>query len=237
MATKTKRTKRIEEARSIKKTARKMAWEAGLYENNVRRLYAGVKYPEKFLKNSIASAMLVLLSQAADHYIYDIENFCGVKYRDPKGLKLFKEMQTALDRVIDYLDGNSKKRFMHEGLNKEEACEGVNILTDMGNVFEAFGEYLITYCTLERDKWRLERIAKLMDEMATPAARESVLELLQRDCRQGLANSGVTSEQVDAYLAEGREPSDLKLVIKDPTQEAVERGINPNVITPRNIKF
>ncbi len=237
MATKTSRTRRIEQEREVKKAARQMAYKVGIYENNVRRLYAGVKYPEKFLKNSIASTMLILLSQAADHYIYDLENFCGVKYRDPKGAKLFKEMQTALDRVIDYLDGNSKKRFMHEGLNKEEACEGVNILTDMGNVFEAFGEYLITYCTLERNKWRLERITKLMDEMATPAARASVLEWLQKECRQGLANSGITSEQVDTFLAEGREPSDLRIEPKDPTQEAVERGINPNVITPRNIKF
>lgn len=234
MTTKTRRTRRIEEERNIKKTARRMAWEAEVYENNVRRLYAGVKYPDKFLKNSVASAMLILLSQAADHYIYDIENFCGIKYRDPKGLKLFKEMQSSLDKVIDYLDGNSKNRFMREGLSRQEACEGVNILTDMGNVFEAFGEYLITHCTLARNKWRIDRIAALMDEMATPAAREAVLEGLARDCRKGLADSGVTSEQVDKFLAEGREPEDLKLVMKDPR---VEELINPNVITPKNINI
>lgn len=237
MATKTSRTRRIEQEREIKKTARQMAYKVGIYENNVRRLYAGVKYPDKFLKNSVASAMLVLLSQAADHYIYDLENFCGVKYRDPKGAKLFKEMQTSLDRVITYLDTNSKTRFMNEGLNKEEAGEGVNILADMGNIFEAFGEYLITYCTLSRERWRLDRLTKLMDEMVTGEARASVLEWLQKECRQGLANSGITSEQVDTFLAEGREPSDLRIEPKDPTREATEAALNSNVITPMNIKF
>ena len=146
-------------------------------------------------------------------------------------------MQTSLDRVITYLDTNSKTRFMNEGLNKEEAGEGVNILADMGNIFEAFGEYLITYCTLSRERWRLDRLTKLMDEMVTGEARASVLEWLQKECRQGLANSGITSEQVDTFLAEGREPSDLRIEPKDPTREATEAALNSNVITPMNIKF
>lgn len=233
MTTKTKRTKRIESERDVKKRARRMAFEADKYENEVRRLYAGVKYPEKFLKNSIASAMLILVSQAADHYIYDIENFCGIKYRDAKGLKLFKDMQTSLDRVIAYLDGNSKKRFMREGLNGSDAAEAVNFLTEIGNAFEAYGEYLLTYCILNKDRWRFERMAKMMDELATPAARESVLKKLMSDCREGLENCGVTSEQLDGFLAEGKEPAQLRLCFKDPSEELV----NTNVITPKNINI
>lgn len=219
--------RKAEAAAKEKRVERRYKWLKTSCQDEVRRHYAGIVHPDKFFKTAVAARMLYLTAQAADHYIYTIDNFCGLPYRDPKGLKLFKEMSKSLDKVLDYLNHDLVDIYGQYGSERSEVLENVNSVADLGNIMESISEMMVGYGG-GPNGWRVDELMKTVSRLVSDEAVEDMHQHVRDYCRERLERWGLTG--IDDQIAKGVEPADLDVDNLLPMEQQ-------NKIAIPNIKF
>lgn len=195
-------------------------------EDTIRRHYFGVLNPQEYFQRSISLRILGLLPTVIDNCLYDVETIGGIPYRDPKMLKLQREANVAVERLLKHVYKDHVDTYKYLGESEEQARRNADGFADVSVFLTHMLELVCGYCSNASDEWRLNELMKTAENLVSDEAHKTKIEEIRAYCLNQLKEWHI--DGVEEAVRRGVQPVDLKLSvpIRDEERNPARRALN-----------
>lgn len=184
-------------------------------EDTIRRHYFGVLNPEEYFQRSVSLRILGLLPTVIDNCLYDVENIGGIPYRDPKMLKLQREANVAVERLLKHVHKDHVDTYKYLGDNEEQARRNADGFADVSAFLTHMLELVCGYCSNGNDEWRLTKLMETAENLVSDEAHKTKVAEVRKYCLNQLKEWKI--DGVEEAVRRGIQPVDLRLSV--PTKD------------------
>lgn len=180
-------------------------------EDTIRRHYFGVLNPQEYFQRSVSLRILGLLPTVIDNCLYDVENIGGIPYRDPKMLKLQREANVAVERLLKHVYKDHVDTYKYLGEKEAQARRDADCFADVSAFITHMLEIVCGYCSNSSDEWRLNKLMETAEKLVSDDAHKARVEQCRRYCLDKLKEWKI--DGVEEAVKRGIQPIDLKLSV------------------------
>lgn len=197
------------EAELQKRELKKAATIAKKSDDLIRRHYFGVVDPKAYFKRCLAVRILSILPTITDNCLADIQDIGGVEFRDPKMIKLQKEANTAVNRLLKHIHADHVDTFLYLGEDLQSAKRHANDFADVSTFVHRMLELVCGYCSDVKEEWRIVKLMEVSQNLLTDEAEDEKIRQCKAYCLGKLKEWKVAG--IEEAAARGLKPSELNL--------------------------